>query len=227
MAKKHDFKAVFFDVDGTIALSEARNRDVIEKLAESHGGKIHKEHWSFLAGQPETKIWSWLKETYPEFKGVGPKGFSQACRKGYLKSQFEVAARPGMSEIIRHFKQAGLHVVAVSNSPRNLVDHNLYKAGCYDDMEHIISEDEVLAAGKTPKPSPDPYLMATHLYKDIHPEHCLVFEDSGTGINAGISAGMTVVQVLDRGGAEHGDAHYHVRGKKDLLTLARTLAPKP
>lgn len=226
MADKHRFKAVFFDVDGTIALSEARNRDVIEKLAEDHGGKIKKEHWGFLAGQPETKIWGWLKETYPDFKGIGQKGFSQACRKGYLKSRFEVAARPGMPEIIRHFKQAGLHVVAVSNSPRNLVDHNLHKTGCYKAMEHIISEDEVLAAGKSPKPSPDPYLMAAHFYKNIHPEECIVFEDSGTGINAGISAGMTVVQVLDRGGQPHGDARYHTRNKKELVALARTLTPK-
>lgn len=227
MTKNKQYKAVFFDVDGTIALSEPRNRDVIEKLAEERGGKIKKEHWNFLAGQSETKIWSWLKETYPEFKGIGQKTFSETCRKGYLKSEFEVAARPGIHDIIRHFKEAGLPVVAVSNSPRYLVEHSLKVTNCFDYMDHIITEDEVLAAGKTPKPSPDPYLMASHLYKDVHPEDCIVFEDSGTGINAGVSAGATVVQVIDRGGKENDSASFHSHSKKDLIEISHHLVPKP
>jgi HAD superfamily hydrolase (TIGR01509 family) len=223
--KNRQFKAVFFDVDGTVALSEPRNRDVIEKLAAKHGGEIRKEHWGFLAGQSETKIWSWLDETYEEFKGISQKDFSTQCRKGYLKSDFNVAARPGIHNIIKHFKDAGLHVVAVSNSPRNLVEHSLKVTNCFDYMDHIITEDEVLAAGKTPKPAPDPYLMAAHLFDGVHPEDCLIFEDSGTGINSGVSAGSTVVQVVDEDGSAKDNAHYHSASRNDLISLSRKLVP--
>jgi beta-phosphoglucomutase-like phosphatase (HAD superfamily) len=225
MGNKKNYKLICFDVDGTIALSEPRNRDVIETLASQYGGEIKKEHWDFLAGQSEVKIWDWLNESYESFQGIEKEQFSLDCRKGYLKSSFDVAVRPGIHEIIQHFKRANLPIVAVSNSPRNLVEHSLKVTNCFDSMDHIITEDEVLAAGKSPKPDPDPYHMAFHLYECVHPSDSLIYEDSGTGINAGISSGADVIQLVDNGVKENPLATYHSHNKTELVKLAKKLVP--
>jgi beta-phosphoglucomutase len=45
-----------------------------------------------------------------------------------------------------------------------------------------------------PKPFPDIYLKAAELLK-ANPENCIVFEDSPTGVTAGLAAGMRVVGI--------------------------------
>lgn len=45
-----------------------------------------------------------------------------------------------------------------------------------------------------PKPFPDIYLKAAELLK-VSPESCIVFEDSPTGVTAGLAAGMRVVGI--------------------------------
>lgn len=45
-----------------------------------------------------------------------------------------------------------------------------------------------------PKPFPDVYLKAAQ-HLQVKPEHCIVFEDSPTGVEAGLAAGMRVVGV--------------------------------
>jgi beta-phosphoglucomutase-like phosphatase (HAD superfamily) len=45
-----------------------------------------------------------------------------------------------------------------------------------------------------PKPFPDIYLEAAARLK-VKPENCIVFEDSQTGADAGLAAGMRVVAV--------------------------------
>ena len=44
------------------------------------------------------------------------------------------------------------------------------------------------------KPSPDPYLVAAERL-GARPEDCLVIEDTPSGVQAGVSAGMTVWSV--------------------------------
>lgn len=45
-----------------------------------------------------------------------------------------------------------------------------------------------------PKPFPDIYLRSAELLK-VEPRSCIVFEDSPTGVEAGLAAGMRVVGV--------------------------------
>ena len=47
-----------------------------------------------------------------------------------------------------------------------------------------------------PKPAPDVYLLAAERLR-VAPSHCLVLEDSPTGVRAALAAGMTAVQVPD------------------------------
>ena len=221
MARK--YKVVLFDVDGTVVMSEARNRDVIERLAAEHGANIEKQDWSVIAGNPEVQIWDWLKAKFNNIS-IEREDFSRQCRKNYLTSSFNIVARPGIKKAIRYLKEQGVIVAAVSNSPRNLVEHGLKASGCFDDMALVLSENEVLDAGRRPKPAPDPYLMAAEML-GVLPEECAVFEDSGTGVKSGVSARMTVIQFCDEEGQKAASGvDYVVRSEKELGKVTKKLS---
>ena len=73
----------------------------------------------------------------------------------------------------------------------------------------ITADDRRLKAGK---PAPDPFLLAA---KELgfDAKKCVVFEDSPSGIKAGVASGATVIAVCtshERAKIEHCGAHFIV-----------------
>jgi HAD superfamily hydrolase (TIGR01509 family) len=90
----------------------------------------------------------------------------------------------------------------------------------------VFSADEV-ARGK---PHPDLFLMAARRL-EVDPAHCLVIEDSASGVQAGVAAGMTVVGFCAGGHVRAGHAdrlaaagtHHMASGWHDVAALLRKL----
>jgi beta-phosphoglucomutase-like phosphatase (HAD superfamily) len=73
----------------------------------------------------------------------------------------------------------------------------------------ITADDKRLKAGK---PAPDPFLLAAECL-GFDCSKCLVFEDSPSGIRAGVASGATVIAVCtshERKQIENCGAHYIV-----------------
>ena len=73
----------------------------------------------------------------------------------------------------------------------------------------ITADDKRLKAGK---PFPDPFLLAAECL-GFDANRCVVFEDSPSGIKAGVASGATVIAVCTshtRGKIENCGAHYIV-----------------
>jgi HAD superfamily hydrolase (TIGR01509 family) len=227
LASQRTYKAVLIDVDGTIALTESRNRRVIEILAAEHGAEIGAQDWEQIGGQPEKVIWDWLAPRFPAFAAsIDAETFQLTSRARALKSDFNVAARPGIAETMDYFKAQGLRVIAVSNSPRDCVEKNLRMTGCLDKVEFMVTETEVLAAGRRQKPHPDPYQMAADAL-GLAAHECLVIEDSQVGARSGHAFGATVIQFIDDAPMpEECFAHEYVRDSgKELPALRQKLVP--
>lgn len=217
------FKAVLFDIDGTLADCEPRNRSVIEDVAAAHGGKIEKHDWRILAGTNDRFIHEWLLQKFPALS-IDCDTFVEDVKKGYLTRAFEVVARKGMPENIAHIQSRKIPMAAVTNSPIDIASVNIGATGCRDYMKFLLTSDQVLAQGRPIKPAPDPYLIAAHRLK-VDPSLCLVFEDSKSGVNSGVAAGCTVIQIVDEKGMENPSAHYHVYDAKTLQSLCKKLIP--
>lgn len=101
----------------------------------------------------------------------------------------------------------------VTSSGRDEAHRKLQRAGLTEFFDTIVT----LADVTTPKPAPEPYLIAAERL-GIAPARCLVFEDSETGAEAAHRAGCTVVQVPDVGHATGRWAHFLA---DDLLHGAR------
>lgn len=73
----------------------------------------------------------------------------------------------------------------------------------------ITADDKRLKAGK---PAPDPFLLAASCL-GFNARNCVVFEDSPSGIKAGVASGATVIAVCtshERSKIENCGAHFIV-----------------
>ena len=105
----------------------------------------------------------------------------------------EVQAIPGVREALLAIE---LPLAVASNSRLHNVEASLRRAGLTERVGgHIFCAEMV----SSPKPAPDVYLLAAERM-GVAPGHCLVVEDSPTGVLAARTAGM---QVIGFTGASH------------------------
>ncbi|MFG3454140.1 HAD family hydrolase [Stutzerimonas stutzeri] len=105
----------------------------------------------------------------------------------------EVQAIPGVREALCAID---LPLAVASNSRLHNVESSLRRAGLTERVAGHIFCAEMVAS---PKPAPDVYLLAAERM-GVAPGHCLVIEDSPTGVLAARTAGM---QVIGFTGASH------------------------
>lgn len=79
----------------------------------------------------------------------------------------------------------------------------------------ITADDKRLKAGK---PAPDPFLLAAECL-GFDAKKCIVFEDSPSGIRAGVASGATVIAVCtshERSKIENCGAHFIVENMEKI-----------
>lgn len=109
-------------------------------------------------------------------------------REIYIES---IEALPHYLPFLGALKAAGILTGVATSAPRANLDLILDGLGIRDKMDLVLSSEDVQAH----KPSPEVYLKTAERL-GLHPEDCLVFEDSYSGVSAAINAGMKVVGVL-------------------------------
>lgn len=180
------FSAILFDCDGVLADSEpVVNRVVAADLSARGWMLTPDEAGAIFLGMA-------LPDMVPIIEaqvGALPADWTQ-----YLKERTaEVMARevtpvPGAAELLAAVRAAGLPIALASNSSRVELAAKLTRLGFTEAFEgRIFSFEDV----QRPKPHADIYLEAA-LACGADPAECVVVEDSGTGVRAGVAAGCTV-----------------------------------
>ena len=113
----------------------------------------------------------------------------EALYRQMLQPGLEAALVPGLRAFLDRHSDIPA-AVATNAEPAN-VSFVLRNAGLRGYFRAVVDGHQVA----NPKPHPDVYLKAAELL-GVAPEHCVVFEDSHTGVQAGIAAGMPVIGVM-------------------------------
>jgi HAD superfamily hydrolase (TIGR01509 family) len=98
------------------------------------------------------------------------------------------------------------NVALVSSSPKPIVDIVVQRFELGKYFDRIITGDDV----EKGKPDPEPYLKAAKEL-GVHPEECVVVEDSINGVKSAKAAGMKCIGItnsfpreeLERAGADY------------------------
>ena len=201
-------KAILFDLDGTLVDTEKIFMKVAQKIAHKHGFELN-EHETFLYGvQAETFYKIILKNRR---KDLDIKKLVEEHKKNYeelIKEKIKIF--PGAIEAVKESKEK-YKIGLVSGSDQKEIRIVLKKINII-----VASKDT-----KKGKPDPEGYLRAARRLK-VKPFECIAIEDSKAGIDAGKSAGMKVIGVLNGSKQNLSEAHKIIRDLRYLPLIVLT-----
>jgi beta-phosphoglucomutase family hydrolase len=182
-----DIRAFIFDMDGVIVDSNPLHRIVWEEYNRRHGIETTEEMQQRMYGKRNDEIvrdFFGADLTSAEVFAHGAR--KEALYREMLGPRLSQALVPGLGEFLGRHPEIPA-AVATNAEPANLA-FVLDEAGLRGCFRAIVDGHQVA----NPKPHPDVFLRAAELL-GTSPEFCVVFEDSHTGVQAGLAAGMRVV----------------------------------
>ncbi|MCR8547325.1 HAD family phosphatase [Salipiger sp. P9] len=173
-------KALLFDLDGTLLVSDPLHYAVFEELFAERGKAltpaIYDRH---IHGHHNLDSFPLL------FPGEDPQALSEEKEARFRARLVSgTPPMPGAEALLDRAGQAGWRCAVVTNAPRANAEHMLAAIGLRDRFESVIIGDEC----PRPKPNPAPYLAAM-AQLDARPGDCLAFEDSQSGMRAAARSG--------------------------------------
>ena len=186
---KPDYKALIFDLDGTLVDSMPAHFKAWCKALEDQGqpGVFPEDVFYAMGGRPTRDIVEVIN---------GEQGLSldadqvaSSKKRHYLKNLSLVELIPAVAKIAEE-NRGKVRLAVASGSSREVVEKTLQVLGISGWFDEVVCSDEV----PNGKPAPDVFLEAASRI-EIAPEDCVVFEDARSGIIAARAAGMEVVAV--------------------------------
>jgi HAD superfamily hydrolase (TIGR01509 family) len=211
MTVNRDFKAILWDMDGTLADSEALHLRTLILVLAHHGVEAGDELHPLIFGKTGREVHALCCERFGLSTDLAAwSAFRARC---YIEGARSLGPRPGALDVYRAAKRAGIAQAIVSNSSRMLLEANLNALDLQDPQLVSVSANDVRAG----KPEPEPYERAAYLLR-LHPDEAIVVEDSPIGALAAIAAGMRVLAwpLDDAGAALFHPAAQIVRSEQEL-----------
>jgi HAD superfamily hydrolase (TIGR01509 family) len=195
-------KALIFDVDGTMADTEAAHLDAFNaafaevgldwhwdtplytKLLHVAGGKERLLHYWRMV-DPEEAAGHRVRDTIEAVHAIKTRHYTERVSNGGL------ALRPGVHRLLDEANAAGMPVaIATTTTPSNV--DALLEAPLGRDWRKRFAAIGDASHASVKKPAPDVYL-AVLAQLGISSGACLAIEDSDNGLRAATAAGVKVV----------------------------------
>ena len=181
------FKAVLFDLDGTLARTMEDTFKAWRAVLWEYGIDLKPEDYYPLEGTRLHQLGKRLFEIY-HFKAPDERELVRKKEKYYLEN-YHFALYPGVEELIELLRAKNIPIAIVTTGLTNRVNNSV-PAEFLEKFNVIITGDEIGEG----KPSPAPYLRGTKKL-GVSPEECIVIENAPIGIESAKSAGAYCIAV--------------------------------
>ncbi len=183
-------KAVIFDMDGVIALTEELHFISIQRIMrEVYKKELDAEGFIHYIGRSEEDTWQGIMDSY------GVKGDISYLMQLRLKEivpimRERVKHAAGLQKLLDDLRSHDVRMAVASSSEREVVDAVLSSLRIDKYFEIVCGGDDV----RHKKPAPDLYLLALEKL-GVQAEEAVAIEDSPSGIRAAKGAGLRCVGV--------------------------------
>jgi HAD superfamily hydrolase (TIGR01509 family) len=182
-------KALLFDIDGTLADTDALHLQAFNLVLGPRGHVFDHERFTrelqgfsnasigerFLAGETPDRQMAIMDEKEAAFRNLVAG---------------EVRPTPGLMALFARADEAGIPMVAVTNAPRLNAEMLLSGLGIMHRFKAVVLGDE-LPQGK---PHPMPYLEGLRAV-NAAADQSVAFEDSRSGVKSASAAGIATVGI--------------------------------
>ncbi len=182
-------KAIIFDFDGVLCLSELPRFNALRTICTNHGLDLLDDHVPQVAGKTTVKA---LEHLFPECDPEIMARILKDFRTSYI-GQIEKHVEPVALTVdfIKSYTGSTRFAVASMSSMESL-EKLLTHFGIRDKISVIISRNEVTHH----KPDPEVYLKALELLQ-LPAHECVAIEDTALGATAAIAAGLPCYVLLN------------------------------
>ncbi len=185
-------KAVFFDLDGTIADTDPYWKRAFEKIMGLIGATSVTWEEADAGAPTPADTWENIlqmtqirpKNTIKELVNLTITELSQILKTDPIEST------EGFWSLVADLKQKKYKLALVSNDPKDAVNVLLSALGCGQTFDLIVTADDV----RNPKPAPDIYNNSAARL-GLKASEVLVFEDSVIGSSSAQAAKMDTIVV--------------------------------
>ncbi|XP_047338607.1 haloacid dehalogenase-like hydrolase domain-containing protein Sgpp [Impatiens glandulifera] len=188
-------QAVLFDVDGTLCDSDPLHlysfSEMLVEIGFNGGVPITEQFFmETIAGKHNEDIATAL---FPDDHERGLKFCDEKEERFRKLAKENLVPIKGLYKVKKWIEDHKLKRAAVTNAPRENAELMISLLGLTDFFDLVIVGSEC----DHPKPYPDPYLKAIEIL-NVSKDHTFIFEDSVSGIKAGVAAGMPVAGLTTR-----------------------------
>jgi HAD superfamily hydrolase (TIGR01509 family) len=188
------FEALIFDWDGTLVDSREVCFTGLSRALTDVGVALDPQwYWPRQAIASPEMMLLWEQEF-----GALPEPIDNIinrCRSYVIEASSSLVIMDEYAQIARAAQARGQRLAVGSNGATSTVTAGLTQTGLGSLFDAVVTWSDV-PPGRG-KPAPDIFLLAAQQL-DVRPERCLVFEDSGQGVVAALTAGMTAYNVQSR-----------------------------
>lgn len=213
-------KAVIFDMDGVLVDSEPIYMNYFHTPFHLNNQKTKIQDLYPVIGTTMDDTWDILAETWvPKLTKTEMLDYFKDLDVDAAFKDYGDLRMPHLTHLLKFLKANKIKTAVASASPKSVIKRVLQECEIDTYFDFYVSGEEVNAS----KPAPDVYLKAMSVL-NVKPENTLVIEDSTLGIQAGKSAGATVIAYKDnRFGLDQSKADYHVNDHMESYHQIRKL----
>lgn len=182
--------AIIFDMDGVIVDTNPYHKIALRQFCEKHSIHLSDDELiNRIYGRPNKE---WIVNLFRREMSPSDLSAYGEEKEKIFRDLYEKDLRPlnGLKEFLDQLVGLGIPTAIGTSAPRSNVDFVLRRTGLEKYFNVVLDESHV---GRG-KPDPEIYLKVAAAV-NFPPGHCIVFEDSFSGVASAQAAGTKVVGV--------------------------------
>lgn len=179
--------ALLFDMDGVIVDSDPVHRESWALFNRRYGVETTAAmHLRMYGKRNDDIVRDFFGDDLPPEEVVARGKAKEQLYREMISDRIEEILVPGVRGFLQKYSRTPMGLA--SNAEPENIDFLLDRASLRPYFRVVVDGHQVC----NPKPHPDIYLRAAELL-GVAPANCIVFEDSHSGVAAGVAAGMKVI----------------------------------